>query len=85
MRIRDMFERDIDRNINGVVQVSDERSVAQELDEYVVTSELRRHFSDFFDAYTEALDTPTDRIGVWVSGYFGSGKSHFIKILSYLL
>jgi hypothetical protein len=85
MRIRDMFERDINRNINGVVQVSDERSVAQELDEYVVTSELRRHFSDFFDAYTEALDTPTDRIGVWVSGYFGSGKSHFIKILSYLL
>ena len=85
MQIHDLFERDIDRNINGVIQVADDDAIKQELDEYVVTRELRRHFSDFFRAYEDALDTPTDRVGVWVSGYFGSGKSHFLKMLSYLL
>lgn len=85
MIIHDLFERDIDRNINGVIQVADDEAIRQELDEYVVTRELRGHFSDFFEAYERALDAPTDRIGVWVSGYFGSGKSHFLKMLSYLL
>ena len=87
MRIQDMFERDIDRDINGVVKVAqeDESAVEQELSEYVVTRELARHFADFFGAYESALDKPTDRIGVWISGFFGSGKSHFLKMLSYLL
>lgn len=87
MIIRDLFEKDIDRPINGVIKVfqTDEESLYQELSEYVVTRELARHFSDFFDNYTDALDIPTDRIGVWISGFFGSGKSHFLKILSYLL
>ena len=53
MRIQDMFERDIDRDINGVVKVAqeDESAVEQELSEYVVTRELARHFADFFGAY----------------------------------
>ena len=87
MRIQDMFERDIDRDINGVVKVAqeDEAAVEQELSEYVVTRELGRHFASFFDSYEHALDTPTDKVGVWISGFFGSGKSHFLKMLSYLL
>lgn len=87
MRIQDMFERDIDRDINGVVKVAqeDETAVEQELSEYVVTRELSRHFATFFDSYEHALDTPTDKVGVWISGFFGSGKSHFLKMLSYLL
>ena len=87
MLIKDMFERDIDRSINGVVKVAqeDEAAVRQELDEYVVTRELGRHFATFFEAYERALDMPTDKIGVWISGGFGSGKSHFLKMLSYLL
>ncbi len=87
MQIQDMFERDINRSINGVVKVAqdDETAVQQELAEYVVTRELDRHFSDFFENYERSLDTSTDRIGVWISGFFGSGKSHFLKMLSYLL
>lgn len=87
MIIKDLFAKDINRNINGVVKVSqdDEASISQELSEYVVTRELQRHFADFFDNYTAAIDVPTDRIGVWISGFFGSGKSHFLKMLSYLL
>lgn len=87
MIIRSMFRDDINRKIGGVVKVGEttDSVLAQEMSEYVVTRELRRHFSDFFSAYAEAFDTPTDDIGVWISGFFGSGKSHFLKMLSFIL
>ncbi len=87
MKIQNMFQRDINRDINGVVKVAqdNELSLVQELEEYVITKELRQHFSTFFDNYSKAIDQPTEKIGVWISGFFGSGKSHFLKILSYLL
>ena len=87
MKIQSMFQKDINRDINGVVKVAqdDERSLKQELSEYIITKELRRHFRTFFDNYTKAIDQPTDKMGVWISGFFGSGKSHFLKMLSYLL
>lgn len=87
MKIQSMFRKDINRDINGVVKVAqdDEKSLHQELSEYIITKELRRHFRTFFDNYTKAIDQPTDKMGVWISGFFGSGKSHFLKMLSYLL
>jgi hypothetical protein len=59
--------------------------VKQELEEYVVTRELQRHFADFFSSYRRGIHDRTDKMGVWISGFFGSGKSHFLKIISYLL
>ncbi len=92
MNIEQLFDKPINRNINGVVKAeqTDDQSVFIELDEYVVTHELVRHFRNFFETYLPAVKNPDDpaiagKIGVWVSGFFGSGKSHFIKILSYLL
>ncbi|WP_221091410.1 BREX system P-loop protein BrxC [Deinococcus aquaedulcis] len=87
LRIGDLFDRPIDRNINGVIKAGqqDERNVQQELDEYVVTRELDGQFRRFFEHYADSLERPTDKVGVWISGFFGSGKSHFLKILSYLL
>ncbi|MFC2691333.1 MAG: DUF6079 family protein, partial [Veillonella parvula] len=87
MKIQNMFVDDINRNINGVVKVSqdDNEFLAQELKEYVVTKELKKHFITFFTNYSESFDVPTSEIGVWISGFFGSGKSHFLKILSYIL
>ncbi|MCI6649699.1 MAG: DUF6079 family protein, partial [Lachnospiraceae bacterium] len=87
MKIQDMFSDDINRQINGVIKVDqdDTKALVQELDEYVITKELKKHFISFFDAFDEALTEPTADIGVWISGFFGSGKSHFLKILSYLL
>ncbi len=92
MRIRDLFKKDIFRPINGVVKADqlDPSSIWQELDEFVVTREMERHLRNFFTAYCNSIDNPNDadlsgRIGVWVSGFFGSGKSHFIKVLAYLL
>lgn len=87
MNIAELFLKDIRRNINGVIKVGqlDDDNIRQELEEYVITRELDKHFHTFFERYTTALDTPTDKMGVWISGFFGSGKSHFLKILSYLL
>ena len=87
MNIKNMFLNDIERPINGVIQVNqdDDLSLKQELSEYVITSELRKHFDTFFDNYSKSLDVPTNNVGVWISGFYGSGKSHFLKMLSYLL
>lgn len=87
MKIKDMFEKDINRPINGVVQVEQDKAdvVKQEIEEYVVTTELKKHFVKFFNEYSESFDVPTDNVGVWITGFFGSGKSHFLKMLSYLL
>ena len=86
MEIKKMFKDDIDRTINGVVQVEQEKEdvVKQEVKEYVVTTELKKHFTKFFNEYSESFDTPTDNVGVWITGFFGSGKSHFLKMLTYL-
>jgi hypothetical protein len=92
MRIENLFIKKISRPINGVVKADelDAQSVWQELDEFIVTTELDQHFRKFFTRYCESLDNTNDvnsagNIGVWISGFFGSGKSHFIKVLSYLL
>ncbi len=87
MLIREMFRKEIDREIQGVIIAGqgESRSVSQELDEYVVTRELQRHFRDFFTAYKKGIAGTTPKMGVWISGFFGSGKSHFLKIISYLL
>ena len=92
MLIKELFTKQIDRPINGVIKAdqADSESVWQELDEYVVTKELDIHFRKFIGVYLNAIDHASDpnvtgKVGVWISGFFGSGKSHFLKILSYLL
>ena len=87
MFIKDMFAKPIDRDIKGVIKVgqADDENIKQELEEYVVTRELQKHFTDFFTSYKKGINGHTDKMGVWISGFFGSGKSHFLKILSYLL
>jgi hypothetical protein len=92
MLIKNLFERDIFRPINGVVKADqlDDSSVWQELDEFVITRELDQHFRKFISWYLDSVDQgknpdPTGKMGIWISGFFGSGKSHFLKVLSYLL
>ena len=87
MELKYIYKSDINRDINGVIKVAqdDEKSIEQELREYIITRELRKHFNTFFNNYEKSLSYPTDKIGVWISGFFGSGKSHFLKMLSYIL
>ena len=90
MNIQDLFERNIHRPINGVVKADqlDASSVWQELDEFVVTRELTKHMNDLVAVLLSTIESEanaTGKNGVWISGFFGCGKSHFIKVLSYLL
>ena len=84
-KLKEIYEKDIEREIQGVIKVDDENFIKQELEEYVVTDELLKHFNSFFDSYNSGINGNTEKMGVWISGFFGSGKSHFLKIISYLL
>ena len=87
MIIKDLFKKEIDRSIQGVVTIGneDECQKLQELEEYVCTDEITKSFRTFFRKYRESISVPTEKIGVWITGFFGSGKSHFLKILGYIL
>lgn len=90
MNIESIFAKDINRPINGVIKADQRDKAYNELEEYVITKEVDRHLRQFVNAFLQGIDNKNDaevsaRMGVWVSGFFGSGKSHFIKILSYLL
>lgn len=87
MIIQNMFYDDIDRKINGVVKVDQntDEVLKQEVKEYVITKDIRKHLIDFFNHYGSSFEESTADVGVWISGFFGSGKSHFLKMLSYLL
>jgi hypothetical protein len=79
--IRELFSKPVDRPIDGVIKADDERHLQIELDEYVITREVSKGLGAFTDAY---LHNPTAN-GVWISGFFGSGKSHLLKMLSLML
>lgn len=87
MKIRDIFRNPIDRRIEEVIKVdlADEDTVAYELQEYVVTDHIRQELHKVLDAYQETIHRPSEECTVWVSGFFGSGKSSFAKVLGYLL
>jgi predicted ATPase len=85
--IRNIFKKDIKRTIEGVIKADNlnDESVFQEVDEYVITNDLSKKLDEFFEVYSSTIGKPTESIGVWISGFFGSGKSHLLKILSYIL
>jgi hypothetical protein len=91
MTIREIIKRDIGVKIEGVVKVYDRAALASEFREYVITDKIEKELKEIFDTFTQVSDTlrrggrPRDVMGMWVSGFFGSGKSHFAKVLGYLL
>jgi len=87
VKIQELFLKPIDRNIEGVIKADNDTELAikQEIEEYVVTKELNQRLDDFFRFYAQTIEKPTTENGVWISGFFGSGKSHLLKILSYIL
>lgn len=81
MIIKDLFIKPVDRPIDGVIKADDTRNLSVELDEYVITREVSKGLGLLADRYNSERDTN----GVWISGFFGSGKSHLLKILSMVL
>ncbi len=85
--IKDLFASDIERRIEEVIKVdqADQQIIRDELAEYVVTDSIRTHFREVFDHYQTTWRKPNEGIAVWVSGFFGSGKSSFAKYLGLAL
>ena len=81
MELNGIFENSVGRPIEGVIKADDETSLYNELSEYVLTDEVAKRLEHFLDAYTDYHHAN----GVWVSGFFGSGKSHLLKMLALLL
>lgn len=81
--IKTLFANDIHRRIEEVIKVdqTDEEIIRDEINEYVVTDAIRSHYTGIFDAYRETPNKPHEGIAIWVSGFFGSGKSSFAKML----
>ena len=85
--IKDLFANDVERPIEEVIKVdqTDEEIIKSEIDEYVVTEAIVSHYTKILDVFNETPNKPRDGIGVWVSGFFGSGKSSFAKMLGLAL
>ncbi len=87
MQIKDLLARNLDQKIEEIIQVdqTNEQSVYNELTEYVATDRIREQYHDLLKAIAEARTNPDEGVGVWISGFFGSGKSSFAKNLGYVL
>jgi hypothetical protein len=81
MKLKDIFQKPIDRTIEGVIKADDLASLQLEVEEYVITNEVAKSLETFFDSYNNYRNAN----GVWISGFFGSGKSHLLKMISLLL
>lgn len=81
MKLSQLFAKKVDRPIEGVIKADDDVALYLELDEYVITDEVAKRLDIFLDAYLNYSGAN----GVWVSGFFGSGKSHLLKMLALLL
>ena len=79
----DLFARDIDKKINGVIKANDEKELVDEVDEYVLTGEIQQNLETFLEEYNDPANHTQN--GAWISGFFGSGKSHLLKMLSHIL
>lgn len=78
-----IYSKDITRNINGVIKADSRAELANEVTEYVITAEQQK--PQLLPTFFKTLVPPQKPTCVWISGDFGSGKSHLLKILSYVL
>jgi hypothetical protein len=87
MIIQDILARDLEQRIEEIIKVdqADEETVYTEITEYVATDRIKRQYQELFKGFAEAPADPHEEIGVWISGFFGSGKSSFAKNVGYVL
>lgn len=85
--IRDLLSRDLSQAIEEVIKLDqrDEQTVHKEISEYVFTQRIKEQYRTILQAIADGPGDPTEAVGVWVSGFFGSGKSSFAKNLGHVL
>ena len=86
-RIKELLAREVDRTIEEVIKVDqdDAAIIRTEIEEYVVTDSILEHYLRILERFDQTPANPHEGIGIWVSGFFGSGKSSFAKILGLAL
>ncbi|MBI2566519.1 MAG: BREX system P-loop protein BrxC [Candidatus Schekmanbacteria bacterium] len=86
---RELYVKDPAANLllnDGVAEVTDGRSESDmrtlryELETFVCDGEYAKGMRRILDTFLRNIDQPTQP-GVWVSGFYGSGKSHLVKML----
>lgn len=84
MKLKELYSKDIERRVNPAVSASDfdEETVHTEIEEYVFTDEI---IQGLYNILSAVQKKEKNHCGIWINGYFGSGKSHFLKYLDYCL
>ena len=84
MKFKDLYEKGLDRKVNPAVSASDlsEDTVLTEIVEYVFTQEI---IVNLYHILINIKINQGSHVGIWINGYYGSGKSHFLKYASYCL
>jgi len=82
-KIKDILQLDLTEDIKDVIDLEDrsEEELQFEIENYIVTSKIAKYLGDFISFYQSNIK----ETGVWLSGFYGSGKSYFGKMLGYLL
>jgi hypothetical protein len=83
MKIKELLTIDLSEDIKNVIDLEDisEKEIQTEIENYIVTDGLASEYASFVDTFTSnILET-----GVWISGFYGSGKSYFGKMLGYMI
>ena len=84
MKFRDLYLKELDRTVNPAVSASDldEATINVEIGEYVFTPEIINHL---YKILSNIRKNEGSHTGIWINGYYGSGKSHFLKYVNYCL
>ena len=85
MIINELFSRQIDRKIEEVIKVDDKSTILTEVEEYIPTDHIKDELTEVLELFRETILNPSESVNIWVSGFFGSGKSSFAKVLGYLI
>lgn len=85
MQLKDLYIKPINRSVNPAVSATkfDKETIDIEIKEYVFTDEILNGLYRILNAIKN--NKPYDHVGIWIDGYYGSGKSHFLKYLDYCI
>ena len=82
-KVNEILTLNLQEDIKNVIDLEDdaEGEIQQEIESYIVTEGIGRHLDNFANQFTSNIK----ETGVWLSGFYGSGKSYFGKMLGYII